>query len=127
VTATHTFLTAADIAALLPVVRDQALPALDLWVLVDADGALAGFLGLAGRSVEALFIAPERLRRGHGRKLLGLARRLRPDPLSVDVNEQNSEALKFYQACGFEIAGRSAVDGAGRPFPLLHLKEIARR
>ncbi|HET8945754.1 MAG TPA: GNAT family N-acetyltransferase, partial [Candidatus Polarisedimenticolia bacterium] len=100
VTATHTFLTEADVAALLPAVRDQALPALDLWVLVDADGVLAGFLGLAGDKVEALFITPERLRRGHGRRLLDLARRLRPGPLSADVNEQNLEALKFYKACG---------------------------
>ncbi|HET8946999.1 MAG TPA: GNAT family N-acetyltransferase, partial [Candidatus Polarisedimenticolia bacterium] len=36
-------------------------------------------------------------------------------------------ALKFYKACGFEVEGRSPVDGAGRPFPLLHLKETARR
>jgi len=126
VTATHRFLAEADIAALVPVVRDQALPALELWVIVDADGLMAGFLGLSGHSIEALFIAPEKLRRGHGRRLLELARRLRPDPLSVDVNEENPEALKFYQACGFEVTGRSPVDGAGRPFPLLHLKEIAR-
>ena len=127
VTATHTFLTEEDIAALLPAVRDQALPALDLWVLVDADGTLAGFIGLSGPSVEALFITPDRLRRGHGRRLLDLARRLRQEPLSVDVNEQNPEALKFYQALGFAVASRSPVDAAGRPFPLLHLKEIARR
>jgi len=127
VTATHTFLTEADIAALLPAVREQALPTLDLWVLVDADGVLAGFMGLSGDKVEALFITPERLRRGHGRRLLDLARRLRSQPLSADVNEQNPEALKFWQACGFEVAGRSEVDGAGRPFPLLHLKETARR
>lgn len=127
VTATHTFLTEADIAALLPAVRDQALPALELWVLVDVDGVLAGFLGLSGDKVEALFITPERLRHGHGRRLLDLARRLRSTPLSADVNEQNPEGLKFWQACGFEVAGRSGVDGAGRPFPLLHLREIARR
>jgi putative acetyltransferase len=127
VAATHTFLTEEDIASLLPVVRDQALPTLELWVLVDADNVPAGFLGLSGNSIEALFITPDRLRRGHGRKLLDLARRLRSEPLSVDVNEQNPEALKFYQACGFEVAGRSPVDSAGRPFPLLHLKERPRR
>lgn len=127
VTATHTFLTEADITALLPAVRDQALPALELWVLVDVDGVIAGFMGLSGDKVEALFITPERLRRGHGRRLVDLARRLRSAPLSADVNEQNPEALKFWQACGFEVAGRSPVDGAGRPFPLLHLKETSRR
>ena len=35
-------------------------------------------------------------------------------------------ALKFYQACGFEVIGRSPVDSAGRPYPLLHLEETSR-
>jgi putative acetyltransferase len=28
----------------------------------------------------------------------------------------------FYQRMGFEVVGRSAVDGLGQPFPLLHLR-----
>ena len=46
-------------------------------------------------------------------------------PLRVDVNEQNPEALGFYLANGFEVTGRSPLDGQGRPFPLLHLAERA--
>lgn len=44
-------------------------------------------------------------------------------PLHVDVNDQNPGAVKFYEAMGFETIGRSAVDGDGRPFPLLHMRE----
>jgi putative acetyltransferase len=125
VRATHAFLTEADIQALLPEVRDLALPALELWVLCADDGTPAGFLGLAGAQVEALFIAPEWGRRGGGRMMLDHARRLKGSPLTVDVNEQNPSAVRFYEACGFVVVGRSEVDSAGRPFPLLHLREGA--
>jgi putative acetyltransferase len=125
VRATHTFLTEDDIRAMLPMVRDAALVGLELWVLCSDDGAPACFLGLSGSKVEALFLAPEHRRRGGGRMLLDHARRLK-GALTVDVNEQNPEALRFYEACGFEVAGRSEVDDQGRPFPLLHLREVGR-
>lgn len=123
VRATHTFLTESDIQSLLPIVREAALVQLELWVLASDDGANVGFLGLSGSSVEALFIAPEWCRRGGGRLLLDHARRLK-GALTVDVNEQNPEAVRFYEACGFEVCGRSDLDGGGRPFPLLHLREV---
>ena len=122
VRATHSFLSEQDIAGLLPEVRDAALPALELWVLCDDDGELLGFMGLDGTKLEALFIAPSSSRRGGGRMLVEHARRLK-GPLTVDVNEQNPAALRFYEAMGFAVRGRSPVDGSGRPFPLLHLAE----
>jgi putative acetyltransferase len=131
VRATHSFLTESDIQSLLLAVRDQALPALELWLLIADDGAAIGFLGVDRSAVEALFIAPGHQRRGGGRKLVEHARRLAREralaPLTVDVNEQNPEAVRFYEACGFEVTGRSPVDAAGRPFPLLHLRESENR
>ena len=41
------------------------------------------------------------------------------------MNEANENALGFYLHFGFEVAGRSELDSAGRPFPLLHLVLIA--
>jgi putative acetyltransferase len=122
VRATHLFLTEDDIQSLLPLVRDVALIELELWVLCSDDGMAIGFLGLLGAKIEALFIAPEWTRRGGGRLLIEHARRLK-GCLTVDVNEQNTEAVTFYRACGFQVVGRSPVDDAGRPFPLLHLGE----
>jgi putative acetyltransferase len=124
VESTHTFLTSEHIRELYPQVRDAALPALELWVLCAEDDAPIGFLGLSGSSVEALFVHPQHLRRGGGRLLLDHARRLK-GALTVDVNEQNEAARRFYEACGFEVAGRSETDSAGRPFPLLHMRERA--
>ncbi|CNC57983.1 acetyltransferase [Yersinia enterocolitica] len=40
----------------------------------------------------------------------------------LDVNEQNTQAIKFYKKNGFVTVGRSELDGQGRPYPLLHLK-----
>jgi putative acetyltransferase len=38
------------------------------------------------------------------------------------VNEQNPQAVGFYEHIGFLITGRSTLDGQGKPFPLLHMK-----
>ena len=117
----HAFLTEADIQELYPLVRDAALPALELYVL-ECDGAAIGFMGLDGAKVEAMFLLPGHCRRGGGRMLIEYARRLKGS-LSVDVNEQNPEAIRFYEAVGFRVVGRSEVDGQGRPYPLLHMSE----
>lgn len=122
---THAFLTEQDIQSLLPRVRDRALVDLELWVLCSEKNCPIGFLGLAGSKVEALFLIPEYRRFGGGRMLLDHARRLK-GPLTVDVNEQNPEAVRFYEACGFTVEGRSELDGEGRAFPLLHLRERPR-
>jgi len=44
------------------------------------------------------------------------------DALTLDVNEQNTQALGFYLHQGFEIVGRSPKDGLGQPYPLLHMR-----
>jgi putative acetyltransferase len=123
VRATHGFLSEQDIAALEPLVREQVLPKLEVWVLESE--APIGFMALNGNSLEALFIDPAHIGAGGGRLLLEHARRLK-GALSVDVNEQNPAALRFYLANGFEVVGRSETDSGGRPFPLLHLREAGR-
>ncbi len=120
VRATHHFLQESDIEALLPQLRDIYLPAVELWVTVDAEDCPLGFIGLNENHVEMLFIEPDLRGKGIGRALLDQARSLRSQ-MSVDVNEQNPEAVGFYLHYGFVQTGRSPLDGEGRPFPLLHL------
>jgi putative acetyltransferase len=122
VRASHRFLSESEIQALRPVVRDEVLPALELWLLAHPSHGPVAFMGLDGTSLEALFVAPSYLRRGGGRLLLQHARALK-GALTVSVNEQNPDALNFYLANGFEARGRSATDGGGRPYPLIHLAE----
>lgn len=119
VRATHDFLTETMITELRAQVRHDYLKAVELRVLVEA-GTVRGFLGGGGDKLEMLFVAPEARGQGIGRQLLTYA----VEQLGVktlDVNEQNPQALGFYEHQGFEIVGRSAVDAMGRPFPLLHM------
>lgn len=122
VRATHHFLSEQDIGTLLPIVRDQALSNLEVWVLCDEAVEPIGFMGLDNNRLEALFISPASFRRGYGKIMLEHARKLK-GPLQVDVNEQNPGAMAFYLSNGFKLAGRSATDSLGLPFPLLHLNE----
>lgn len=120
VRATHHFLKESDIEELLPQLRDIYLPAVELRVAVDAEDCPLGFVGLNENHVEMLFIEPGLRGKGIGRTLLDHARRSRSQ-MSVDVNEQNPDAVGFYLHYGFIQTGRSPLDGEGRPFPLLHL------
>src|SRR4051794_28981597 len=124
VRATHDFLTEDDIASLLPLVRAIAQSELEIWVLCSDEGAPMGFLGLSGAKIEALFLAPEYHRQGLGRRLVRHARELK-GLLTVEVNEQNPAAVRFYEACGFVVVGRSELDSTGRPFPLVHMRQVS--
>jgi putative acetyltransferase len=122
VRATHSFLTEQDIASLLPPTQEYlASCEPEFWILCSDAGDRVGFMAMAGSKMDALFLAPEFHRRGGGRRLVEHARQLKGE-LTVDVNEQNEAARRFYEACGFVVEGRSAVDDAGRPFPLLHMR-----
>ncbi|HEY8608351.1 MAG TPA: acetyltransferase [Noviherbaspirillum sp.] len=121
VTATHDFLSRADIAALREKIRDEYLPLVHLMLHTDKLGAIQGFIGVADRKIEMLFIAPELRGLGIGRALLEFAVS-EMDAILVDVNEQNPDAIRFYERMGFRTCGRSPLDGQGRPFPLLHMQ-----
>lgn len=121
---THAFLSEGDIQSFLPLVREYLASDAELWVLCAEDGALMGFMGMSGSKMDSLFLAPEFHRRGGGRRLVEFARELKGE-LTVDVNEQNPAACRFYEACGFVVEGRSELDSTGRPFPLLHLRLAA--
>jgi putative acetyltransferase len=122
VRATHGFVSPEDIQSMIPLVKDYlASSEPEFWVVSSDDGAMMGFMGLSGSKMEALFLAPEFRGRGAGRQLVQHARTLRGE-LTTDVNEQNDAARRFYEGCGFVVEGRSELDDAGRPYPLLHMR-----
>lgn len=122
VRATHTFVSPEDIRSFVPRVREYlASSEPEFWVICDDGGAIRGFMGMSGSKMESLFLSPEFLRRGAGRRLVRHAQILHGE-LTVDVNEQNASARAFYEACGFVLEGRSDVDDAGLPYPLLHMR-----
>lgn len=87
----------------------------------DGAGQVAGFVGVVDGKVEMLFIHPEWRGQGVGRRLLKHAVEAL-GATRVDVNEQNEQAVGFYQRMGFAVEGRSELDGLGKPFPLLHMR-----
>jgi putative acetyltransferase len=121
VRATHDFLSEQDFLEIERMVAEQYLPHAPLWVIAP-EGQPAGFMGMSGAHVDALFIDPARRAQGLGRAMLEHAARL-AGKLSVDVNEQNAQAIGFYEHMGFTRTGRSPTDGAGRPYPLLHMRQ----
>jgi putative acetyltransferase len=40
----------------------------------------------------------------------------------VDVNEDNEQAVGFYEKFGFKTYDRSELDASGKPYPTLHMK-----
>ena len=89
-----------------------------------AQGPLpTGFLGSVEQRVEMLFVEPGLRGRGIGTALLEDFGSRHPEIL-LDVNEQNTAARIFYARRGFEVVGRSPLDGAGQPYPLLHLRRL---
>ncbi|WP_258232008.1 GNAT family N-acetyltransferase, partial [Klebsiella pneumoniae] len=57
---------------------------------------------------------------GVGKLLIEHALSLTPK-LTTNVNEQNEQAVGFYQKMGFRVTGRSETDDLGQPYPLLNL------
>jgi putative acetyltransferase len=117
---THEFLTADDIDDIEKRLADEYLGSVEITVATFA-GAPVGFSGLADGKLQMLFIGQQHRFRGVGSALLGHAIAKVPD-LSLDVNEQNPQAVGFYLHHGFVMVGRSATDADGRPFPILHLR-----
>ncbi|GAB3827893.1 GNAT family N-acetyltransferase [Pontibacter rugosus] len=121
VRATHHYLKEKDLQFYKPLVRNQYLKAVKLTCIRHNDGRIAGFMGTAKKNLEMLFIHPQSRGQGIGKKLLLHAiNQLQVE--KVDVNEQNEQAIGFYERFGFRTVERSDVDGTGRPYPILHMQ-----
>lgn len=121
VRATHEFLSETHIQTLKPLILEQYFDAVDLRIAKTDSGVITGFIGVADENIEMLFISPEYRAEGIGTLLLEHAI-TEQAAYKVDVNEQNPDAVGFYHHAGFSIVDRSALDGQGNPFPLLHMK-----
>lgn len=96
------------------------LPAVDLYIDLDENRKITGFLGVAEGKIEMLFLHPNYIGSGIGRSFTRFA----IDQLQVtkvDVNEQNEKAVEFYQRMGFRVVKRNETDGLGKPFPILEM------
>lgn len=120
VLATHDFLTPSDFKEIKDLVSGINFNDFQVFCLTK-ENLVLGFIGVADKKIEMLFLDPQYFGQGLGRKLLNFAvKELNADKL--DVNEQNTKALKFYQSFGFETFERTDKDDQGRNYPLLRMK-----
>ena len=121
VRSTHHFLTEENIQFYKPLVRNRYFQAVELYIIRRREGKIAAFMGLSDELIEMLFVHPEEQGKGLGKRLIQFA--LQETPIrKVDVNEQNTTALHFYQHMGFQVIGRDETDSSHKPFPILHLQ-----
>lgn len=118
VRATHAFLTESDIQTLIPLVKAELAAFSPIHCLRDGDGEPFAILGVEGSKVEMLFVHAAWRGTGAGRLLIEFAVQVLGAD-SVDVNEDNDQAIGFYRHLGFRETGRSPLDPSG--FPILHM------
>lgn len=97
------------------------LDAVELRCVRNNKQAIVGFIGVAEKNLEMLFVHPEYRGKRIGKILLDYSIR-NLNVCKVNVNEQNEQALGFYKHFGFEVTGRSARDPSGKPYPILHME-----
>lgn len=120
VRATHAFLSETEVHEIKPFVP-QAIAGVGTLVVAEKNGAPAGFMGVQDGRLEMLFLDPEARGQGLGRELLSYG----IENLGVEeltVNEQNPQAVGFYEHLGFRTYRRTDLDEEGRPYPLLYMR-----
>lgn len=120
VDATHGFLSPEDRQAIDEMVCGF-LPQVPLWLAVDANDYPQAFMLIDNGHMQALFVDSACRGTGIGAALVRHGLSLHPN-MTTDVNEQNGQAVGFYEKIGFKRTGRSPLDDQGRPYPLIHLE-----
>ena len=119
VRATHLFLLDAEVNRIKEYVP-RAFEGVEHLIVAEAEKPVA-FMGTQNGRLEMLFVAPEERGRGIGRQLLQYGVESY-GVFEVTVNEQNPQAVGFYERMGFETYKRTDTDEEGAPYPLLYMK-----
>lgn len=122
VRATHYFLEKNDIELFKKIIQEKdVFSQVNLTCIRDINNNILGFMGVTGASLEMLFVGSRSIGKGIG-KILLLHAINDLNITKVDVNEQNEQALRFYEHFGFKVTSRSELDGTGKPYPVLHMQ-----
>ncbi|QXU42307.1 GNAT family N-acetyltransferase [Pedobacter sp. D749] len=119
VRATHHFLSENDIMTYRSLILTEYFDQVRLYA-AKFEEEVMGFIGINKKSIQMLFIHPDARGKGFGKTLIDFAKD-EHDVNTVDVNEQNKQAVGFYEKLGFVTFERSEQDGAGKPFPILSM------
>lgn len=120
VKATHLFLSEKEIERIkryLP----QALREIPHLLVAEEDGVPVAFAGIDGQKLAMLFVSVDYRGKGIGKRLLKYAIAVY-GVKELTVNEQNPQAIGFYEHMGFLPYKRSDIDEQGAPYPILYMK-----
>jgi len=94
-------------------IRDELLPVHETWVAVDPDAGdrVIALMAVSATMVEQLYVVPDWIGKGVGRRLIELAKERRPGGLDLYCFAVNATARRFYERNGF--APVAFGDGSG--------------
>lgn len=86
-------------------VRDRLVPQMETWVAVDdaEPERVLGFATVEPGRLAQLYVDPDRLSEGIGRRLLEKAKERQPGGLHLWTFQVNDRAKRFYERNGFEV------------------------
>lgn len=120
VNATHIFLSKAEIKNIKQYVPKllQEVPHL---IVVKSGNELMAFMGLNNQKIEMLFVKNKMRNQGIGKSLINYG--IKTFQINeVTVNEDNNQAVSFYEHLGFKVFKRTNLDEQGNPYPILYMK-----
>ena len=84
-------------------------------------GEPVAFMGIDSNRLEMLCLSPEVRGKGLGKQLLQYGIETY-NIQELTVNEQNPQAVGFYEHMGFQTYKRTEYDEEGNPYPLLYMR-----
>lgn len=118
---THHFLSDIEVNQIKEYVPQALTGVKHLIIAEDETGTSVAFMGIQDYRLEMLFISSKERGKGIGKQLLqyGIENY---DIKEVTVNEQNPQAVGFYEHMGFKTYKRTDHDEEGNPYPLLYMR-----
>ncbi len=120
---THDFLSDAEVNKIKEYVPQAIEGVGNLIVVEDKSGKVIAFMGAENNRLEMLFISPDERKKGLGRLLIEYGIK-NYEIREVTVNEQNTQAVGFYEHIGFVTYKRTDFDEEGNPYPLLYMRLV---
>ena len=121
VRATHHFLSDAEVLQIKEYVPQALIGVKHLIIAENDTGEPIAFMGVENSRLEMLFISPTERGKGIGKQLIQCGIESY-DIQEVTVNEQNPQAVGFYEHLGFVTYKRTDLDEEGNPYPLLYMR-----
>lgn len=121
VRATHLFLSEDEIVRIKEYVPQALEGVAHLLTAENGDGEPVAFMGIENGRLEMLFVLPSERGKGIGKQLLmyGIENY---GVNELTVNEQNPQAVGFYEHFGFRTYKRTELDEQGGAYPLLYMR-----